>query len=100
MARPRLRAAPGIGTALGSAGGAAAVASLAGLSALPLVLEDLRHDPVLRVEELRVDLVPAAELRDLEQIWRCREPVGARDPLHDRPVALVREDLLGLGRVQ
>src|SRR6185503_15583118 len=100
MATPRLRAAPGIGTTLGTAGGAAAVASLAGLSALSLVLEDLRHDALLGVEELGVDLVPSAELRDLEQLRRRRELVGARCALHDRAVALVREDLLSLGRVQ
>src|SRR4029450_9185186 len=100
MASPRLRAAPGMGTALGAAGGAAAVASLAGLSALPLVLEDLRHDALLGVEELRVDLVPAAELRDLEQLRRRRELVGARRVLHHRAVALVHEDLLGLGSVE
>src|SRR5512132_4042356 len=57
MTSPRLRAAPGMGTALGATGGAATVAWLAGLSALPLVLEDLRHDALLGVEEVRVDLV-------------------------------------------
>jgi hypothetical protein len=46
----------------------------------PLVLEDLRHDAVLGVEELGVDLVPAAELRDLEQLRRRRELVGAGVP--------------------
>src|SRR3954470_11344744 len=100
MARPRLRAAPGMGTALGTAGGAAAVLALAGLSALPLVLEDLRHDALLGVEEVRVDLVPAAELRDVEQVLRRRELVRARRALHDRSVALAHEDLLGGGRVQ
>src|SRR3954451_13046386 len=94
MARPRLRAAPGMGTALGTTG-RAAVAWLAGLSALPLVLEDLRHDALLGVEEVRVDLVPAAELRDVEEGRRGREPVRARSVLHDRAVALVDEGLLG-----
>src|SRR4051812_9032113 len=100
MTSPRLRAAPGMGTALGTARGATAVAWLAGLSALSLVLEDLRHDAVLGVEELRVDLVPAAELRDLEQLRRRRELVCARGVLHHRAEALVHEDLLGLGRVE
>src|SRR3954469_19766236 len=95
MARPRLRDGPGVGTALGTRGGAAAAAWLAGLSALPLVLEDLRHDPLLGVEELRVDLVPTAKLRDVEEVLRRRELVGAGGALHHRPVALGHEDLLG-----
>src|SRR3954470_8241099 len=88
-----------MGTALGTAGGAAAT-WLAGLSALPLALEDLRHDALLGVEEVRVDLVPAAELRDVEQVLRRRELVRARSVLHDGAVALVHEDLLGLRRVE
>src|SRR3954469_21604981 len=100
MARPRLRAAPGMGTTLGTAGGAAAVAWLAGLSALSLVLEDLRHDALLGVEEVRVDLVPAAELRDVEETLRGRELVRSLGALHHRAVALVHEDLLGGRRVE
>src|SRR5215210_1386558 len=100
MARPRLRAAPGMGTALGTTGGGAAVAWLAGLSALPLILEDLRHDALLGVEEVRVGLVPAAELRDVEQVLRRWELVGAGGVLHDGAVTLAHEDLLGRGRVQ
>src|SRR4029450_713174 len=100
MASPRLRAAPGMGTALGTAGGAAAVAWLAGLSALPLVLEDLRHDSLLGVEELRVDVVPPAELGDVEQVRGGRELVRAWGVLDDRAVALAHEDLLGGGRVE
>src|SRR3954463_206285 len=100
MTRPRLRAAPGMGTALGATGGAATVAWLAGLSALPLVLEDLRHDALLGVEEVRVDLVPAAELHDVEQVLRRRELVRAGRVLDDRAVALAHKDLLGRGRVQ
>src|SRR3954463_16715689 len=99
MARPRLRAAPGRGTPLDTTGGAA-VAWLAGLSALPLVLEDLRHDALLGIEELRIDLVPTAELRDVEQVLGRGELVCARGVLHDRAVALLHEDLLGLRRVQ
>src|SRR3954447_11060917 len=100
MARPRLRAAPGMGTALGAVRGTAAVAALAGLSALSLVLEDLRHDALLGVEEFGVDLVPAAELRDVEQVLRRRELVRAGGVLDDRAVALVHEDLLGGGGVE
>src|SRR3954451_21309512 len=99
MARPRLRAAPGMGTALGTTG-RAAVAWLAGLSALPLVLEDLRHDALLGVEGVRVDLVPVAELRDVEQVLRRRALVGAGGALHDRTVALAHEGLLGGRRVE
>src|SRR3954464_8219006 len=99
MASPRLRAAPGVGTALDTAGGAAGGWS-AGLSALPLVLEDLRHDALLGVEEFGVDLVPAAELRDVEQVLRRRELVRAGGVLDDRAVALAHEDLLRGGRVQ
>src|SRR4029453_17423784 len=99
MASPRLRAAPGMGTALGpplaDAAGGVAVAALAGLSALPLVLEDLRHDALLGVEELRVDLVPAAELRDVEQVGGGRELVRARRVLNDGPGALAGEYLRG-----
>src|SRR6188474_2079325 len=106
MTTPRPRAAPGIGTALGprltgaAGGGAATDAPLVGGSALSLVLEDLRHDAVLGVEEVRVDLVPAAELRDVEQVRRLRELVRARRVLHNRAIALAHEDLLGLGGVE
>src|SRR3954463_15996518 len=89
-----------MGTGLGTAGGAAAVVALAGFSALPLVLEDLRHDALLGVEEVRVDLVPAAELRDVEQFARLRELVRGGRVLHDGAVALAYEDLLGGRRVE
>ena len=46
----------------GRRGAGAAVAELVGGSALPLRLEDVSHDAALRVEELVVDLAPAAEL--------------------------------------
>src|SRR5215204_1724375 len=100
-ATPRPRAAPGMATALGprltgAAGGAAAVAALVGGSALSLVLEDLRHHALLRVEEVGVHLVPAAELRDVEQVGRLRELVGAGRVLHDGAVPLAHEDPLGL----
>src|SRR5215210_4045217 len=105
MAMPRPRTSPGIGSALGprltgAAGGAAAIAVLSALSALPLRLEDLRHDALLGVEEVRVHLVPASELGDLEQIGRLLELVRSRGALHHRAVALADEDLLGLVGVE
>src|ERR671910_951917 len=106
MATPRPRAAPGIGRALGprltgaAGGGAASEVASVGGSALPLGLEDLRHDALLGVEEVRVDLVPASELGDLEQAGRRRELVGPLRALHDRAVALADEDLLGLSGVE
>src|SRR5215207_1821562 len=106
MAMPRPRTAPGMGDVLGprltgaAGGGAAATAVLAGLSALPLCLEDLRHDALLRVEEVGVHLVPPAELRDVEQVGRLRELVRAWNGLDDRTVALAHEDLLGLVRIE
>src|SRR5918999_4463088 len=107
MATPRPRTSPGTGSALGprrtgAAGGAgeAVDVALVGGSALPLRLEDLRDDSALRVEELVVDRVPAAELVDLEELGRGREFVGGGRALHDRPIALAGEDLLGLLRVE
>src|SRR5918992_2625567 len=107
MATPRPRTSPGMGSVLGprltgAAGGAgeAADVALVGSSALPLRLEDLRDDSALGVEKLVVDLVPAAEPADLEELGRRRELVGGGSALHDRPIALAREDLLGLLRVQ
>src|SRR3954451_11880645 len=57
-------------------------------------LLDLSDDAVVRVEELRHDRVPATELRDVEQPGRLREVHrGVRSD--DRPITVVREDLLG-----
>src|SRR3954464_7681714 len=99
MALPRASAAPpGSGTARGRAGRGPAVSSLGGGDTESLL--DRRHDAVVRVEELLRDRGPAAELLDREQALRHRELVRAGRALHDRPVALRREDALRLGRVE
>src|SRR5215217_403666 len=106
IAMPRTRTAPAMGNALGplltgaAGGAAAATAVLAGLSALPLRLEDLGHHALRGIEELGVHLVPTAELRDVEQLSRLGELVRAGGTLDDRPVALAHEDLLGLVAVE
>src|SRR4051794_3152246 len=99
IAIPRPRTSPRIGSAFG---GGTAAASLAGGSALPLGVEDVRDDARLRIEELVVHGAPAPELRDLEQLRRLREvdPRRGRDTVDHRPVALAREDLLSRGRVE
>ena len=58
---PGITDASGRGSPAPRAAGRAA-AALVGGSALPLRLEDLGHDAALRIEELVVDLAPAAEL--------------------------------------
>src|SRR5262245_18578214 len=79
-------------------GGTASTWLLAGGDTL--VLLDLRDDAGVRVEEGLRHAVPAAEVDDREQTGRGRELVVRDHALHDRPVAVVGEDLLGLGRVQ
>src|SRR5579862_9997294 len=69
-------------------------------------LLDFRHDPVRGVEELRVDLVPAADVADLEQLRRERElrMRAARELLldrgQDRAEAVLCPDRLRCRRVQ
>src|SRR4051794_27708393 len=62
----------------------------------PRRLLDLGDRPLVRVEELVVDLRPAAEVADREQALRRRELglVGVEDLLVDGPVAPVGERLL------
>src|SRR3954468_2928623 len=62
----------------------------------PRRLLDLRDRALVRIEELVVDLRPAAEVADREQPLRRRELrlVLGKDGLVDRPVAPVGEDLL------
>src|SRR5215212_1220998 len=98
IAMPRPRTSPLTGNVLDGA----TAASLAGGSALPLGLEDLRDDALLGIEELVVHVAPAPELAYLEQLWRRREVDAGRSryPLDDRPVALGREDPLRLGRIE
>src|SRR3954447_13048226 len=66
----------------------------------PRRLLDLRDRALVRVEEVVVDLRPAAEVADREEALRRRELglVGVEDLLVDRPVAPVGERLLGLRR--
>src|SRR5437773_12468010 len=63
---------------------------------------DRGHDPLVRVEEATVHLRPAVEapfLRiDPEEARRLYKLVALRGALDNRPVALVRECLLGGGR--
>src|SRR5829696_6369141 len=61
---------------------------------------DVGHDPGLFVEEPLVHLGPSAQVLDGEQPRRRGELGGCRDLLVDRAVALLDEDLLGLGRQQ
>src|SRR5215207_11009921 len=64
------------------------------------LLLDVGHDPGLLVEELLVHVAPAAQVGDGEQPGRRGEVGGRGDLLVDRPVALLDEDLLRLGRAQ
>src|SRR5829696_6850265 len=64
------------------------------------LLLDVGHDPGLLVEELLGHLRPATQLLDGEQPRRLGEVGGRRDLLVDRPIALLDEDLLRLGRAQ
>src|SRR3954471_15573986 len=54
------------------------------------VLLDLGHGAGRRIEELVVDLGPAAEIVDREQLLGRRELLGVEDLLVDRAVALGR----------
>src|SRR5436305_2788125 len=58
------------------------------------VLLDLRDRPVGLVEELGVDLVPAAELVDREQALGSRELLRIDQLRVDRAVAVLCPDLL------
>src|SRR5215218_10018918 len=80
------------------AAGASTTASLCGGDTELLL--DLRHGPGVRIEELVVDLVPAAELVDLEQLLRLRVDGLVDLAGDDAAVALVGEDLLRLGRLE
>src|SRR5215217_1626620 len=64
------------------------------------LLLDVGHDPGLLVEELLGHLRPATQVGDGEQPRRRGEVGGRRDLLVDRPIALLDEDLLRLGRAQ
>src|SRR5262249_12793411 len=66
-------------------------------SGAPQPALDLRHHPVVGVEELLGDLVPAADVGDLEQLRSRREllHVLLSDARDDGPVARRCEQLLG-----
>src|SRR4051794_15876416 len=102
IATPRPSAAPPgrprANARAGGCGSGPAVSSLAGADTEALL--DSGHDARVLVEELVGHRVPAAELLDVELRLRLLELVRARRRLHDRPVALRREDALRLRRVQ
>src|SRR3954462_10171241 len=99
MATPRPSAAPpGSGAARGRDGRGPAVSSLGCRDTQ--VLLDLRDDARVLVEELVGHGSPPAELLDRELVLGLRELVRTRSALHDRPVALRREDTLRLRGVQ
>src|SRR2546427_1144567 len=62
--------------------------------------DEADHDPRARVEELLLDLRPAADVFDREQLGPGREVEASRGCRHDRPVAVLREDLLRVARMQ
>src|SRR5918997_787958 len=64
------------------------------------LLLDLGHGARVRVEEVGVDLVPAAELVDLEERLRVRVRALVHQLGRDRAVALGGVDLLGLLRLE
>src|SRR5215217_4226720 len=64
------------------------------------LLLDVGHDPGLLVEKLLGHFRPATQVGDGEQPRRRGEVGGRRDLLVDRPIALLDEDLLRLGRAQ
>src|SRR5438270_11282690 len=66
----------------------------------PQALLDLRHDALVRVEELIRNLRPAAELRDLEQSARRRVAGLVHEARDHGPVAVVGIDPLRLLRMQ
>src|SRR5215208_3305439 len=66
----------------------------------PEPLLDPRHHALLAIEELVRDRVPAAEFVDREQAGRLRVLELREHALHDRPVALLAEDPLGLRRAE
>src|SRR3954447_17362403 len=63
-------------------------------------LLDLRHQPGVWVEELLLDLRPAAEVVDSELLRAHREAVALGRDLQDRAIAALREQLLSGGRVE
>src|SRR6185295_10843910 len=91
VTRPRPKGAPPLG-----------LLELASPGGDPQIALDLGDAAVLRIEELGVDLLPAAEAGDVEQAGRGWELVLVlgQDRLVHRPVTAVRPQLLGLRRPQ
>src|SRR3954452_12982133 len=77
----------------------AAGARTAAASAAKALL-DLRHQAGVRVEELLLDLRPAAEVVDRELLRAHGEAVALGRDLEDGPVAALREQLLPRRRVE
>src|SRR5436190_20477076 len=90
-ARRRALCTPGLGTRAASTA-----------SGDPERLLDLRDDPVRRVEELRIHLVPAADVADLEELRTRRELllVLPQDVGVDRAEAVLCPDRLRGRRVE
>src|SRR5206468_8176124 len=61
---------------------------------------DLRHQPLVRVEELLLHLRPAAEILDREQLRPDREAEALVRTRDHRPVTALREQPLRRRRVQ
>ena len=61
---------------------------------------DVEEDALLAVEEALADVRPPAEVGDGEEAGRAGRVEVGLDALDDRAVALGREDLLRLGRVE
>src|SRR6185312_12090914 len=89
--RPTARPGAGERRALGD-GSAAALAATGPL--------DLRHHAGVRIEELLLDLRPAADVLDREELRPRREVEALGRARDDRPVAVLREDLLSRGGVE
>src|SRR3954454_4018743 len=92
-------ASAGVPTARLRAAGIRAASTASGDSE---ALLDLRDDPVRRIEELRVDLVPPADVADGEELRPRREllRVLVRNVHVHGPEPVLRPDRLRLGRVQ
>src|SRR5262245_29738034 len=88
---------PGLGTAAGRGRGRLSARVLSSAPVAPL---DPRHDPRARIEELLVDLRPAAEPLDREHAGRIREAESLGRAAEHRPVAVLGEDHLGGLRAQ
>src|SRR3954447_17962556 len=97
MTTPRPRAAPPAPRRIARPGRERALLPTRGL---PLLLEDLGDLALVGVEEVVVDLGPAAELVDLEQAGRVRVGLLGEQARDHRPVAVGRVDLLGGGGAQ